>query len=260
VRGQWYNTSENFFNIILKTKKIYGIILISYFEARFMSPERNQTLKQICEANTQKFWQSLSEETALAYRNAYQGSKFNKISQLSGYHLGANRYIFLQTALKNAADENGIPLRIDPSEPKGGYYCEIEAGEFILSIHQNQRPGALPKGNKRRRLLAEYNKSISPQQLSFNLGEFIKNSEEEKTENNKLFAMLVVTPNKNGKGNPEIPAAMGLVIPDASYLGRLHYFSFEEILAFYNQQSVSENNVERKKPSLKKPPKQDEAS
>ena len=163
--------------------------------------------------------------------------------------LGQLRHARLEAGLREAARRHGLAASSPHTNPKGGRYSLITAGEIILIRGNVQAHRGPPRPTKFRKQVAQANRWLSPLQPDFYMRVPEPNTD-------RLSAILVVAARK--KGDPTVPDWIGVGFPHHDLSSWAEIKSLGQILSLYHDADAPaprETPVEikdRAHPTLKK--------
>jgi len=170
--------------------------------------------RQVLEAADAGF----AEAWTLALRHAEEPEQANILGQL--------RHSCCEAGFRRAARDHELAVFAPHTEPAGGRYSLIEGGGVYLVRSNIQRHCGPPRPTAFRQQWAEVNAWLDPLQLDL-LREAIRPSSE------RLCGMLVITSHPR-RGEPSIPAYVGLGIPNAELTDWIRLIAISDLLALYH--------------------------
>lgn len=186
------------------------------------------------------------EAWILASRHAEDPERANMLGQL--------RHTRCEAGFRAAARNNGLAVFAPHTEPAGGRYSLIEGGGVYLIRSNIQRHCGPPRATAFRQQWAAVNAWLDPLQLDL-LRPAVPPARD------RMCGMLVITTHPR-RGEPTVPAYVGLGIPNASLTDWVRLIAIPDLLALYHDadaaaRSPAEAPVEIKDvavPRLKKRP------
>lgn len=153
------------------------------------------------------FFRAALEQTDSAFMKAARLTDQNIAEPERANTLGQLRHACAEEGFRAAAQEAGLAPMAPHTEPAGGRFSLLgHQGVYLIRSNIQSHCGT-PRPTRFRKLWAAVNAWLDPLQLDFLV-------EVEDPPTDRLCAMLVVT--ANGKrGDPSIPAFVGLGIPSA---------------------------------------------
>lgn len=161
---------------------------------------------------------AFGEAWTLASRHSEEPEQANMLGQL--------RHARCEAGFRQAARDSGLSVFASHTEPAGGRYSLIEGGGVYLIRSNIQRHCGPPRATTFRQQWAEVNAWLEPQQLDL-LRQTVPPS------SNRLCGMLVITAHPR-RGEPTIPAYVGLGIPNADLSEWVRLIAITDLLAMYH--------------------------
>lgn len=211
---------------------------------------QNDSMKRLISAWPEHFFRSLQEEVdagfAMAYRTAVEKVEAPERRQA----LGQMRHFRTEASFRAAGKLAGLNVHVPDTMPKGGTYSVVESADIymlranVLTCKEPPRPTLF------RRRWASINAYLSAVQCD------LFSPRQPEPPKDRLTAFLVVTANR--KGDQEVPAWVGIGIPNHDLSAWLSLSSISDILAAYSdakKPAVEEAPVtvaDRAQPKIKK--------
>lgn len=210
----------------------------------------DETIRKMLATWPERFFRSVQEEVDAAFAMAYRLA-VDKIEAPERKHaLGQLRHFRTEAGFRAAAESASMNVHVPDTMPKGGTYSVVERGNIFLLRSNVQTCRQPPRPSVFRRRWASINAYLSAFQPD--LFEEVR----QPTTDERLCAFLVVTSNR--AGNQEVPAWVGIGIPNYDLSAWHSLTSLTEIIAAYNDVDNSHVNevevkiADRAKPELKK--------
>ncbi|HEX8554711.1 MAG TPA: hypothetical protein VF695_08390 [Sphingomonas sp.] len=160
---------------------------------------------------------AFAEAVRIADRHVEEPEYRNTVAQL--------RHARLEAGFRRDAKEHGLVVDAAHTMPRGGRYSVATADGVHLIRGNVQAHIGPPRASKFRRQFAEFNAWLTGTQLR--LFEPV-----EMPRDDRLCAMLVVT--ANARGNPALPAWVGVGFPHRDLRTWLEIVPISDILAMYH--------------------------
>lgn len=139
--------------------------------------------------------------------------------------LGQLRHARLEAGLRGAATKHGFRVGSPHTNPKGGRYSVVSAGEITLIRGNVQTHRGPPRATKFRRQIAETNRWLSPLQPDFYLDIPDPSSQQ-------LCAVLITAARK--RGDQSVPGWVGIGFPHHDLSSWAEIKSLSEIISLYH--------------------------
>lgn len=181
-----------------------------------------------------EFFRSLEEESVAAFMQAHllTDKQYDAPERIS--MLGQNRHALCESAFRKAAFGSGLEAHGIPTSPRGGTYSYVcRNGVYILRANIQVHCGT-PRPSKFRKAYAAHNAWLNPLQLDL--------LREEITEipHDKICAMVVISAYPPRQKKPEVPAYVGIGIPNSNLSQWLSLKAINEVLAIYHDMEGQE--------------------
>lgn len=158
------------------------------------------------------------EAWALASRHVEEPERANMLGQL--------RHARCEAGFRKAARDNGLAVLAPHTNPAGGRYSLVEAGGIYLIRSNIQRHCGPPRATAFRQQWAEVNSWLSPLQP-----DLLREIRSPSTD--RMCGMLVITAHPR-RGEPTVPAFVGLGIPNADLTDWVRLIALTDLLALYH--------------------------
>jgi hypothetical protein len=158
------------------------------------------------------------EAWMLAMRHAEEPERANMLGQL--------RHARCEAGFRDAAKSNGLSVLAPHTNPAGGRYSLVDGGGTYLIRSNIQRHCGTPRPTAFRQQWAEMNAWLNPLQLDL-LRQTAAPSK------NLMCGMLVITAHPR-RGEPTVPAYVGLGIPNAALTNWVRLIAINDLLALYH--------------------------
>lgn len=172
------------------------------------------------------FFQRLAEETDASFAEALLLTQRHADEPEKANILGQLRHARCEDAFRRVARENGLTVMAPHTEPAGGRYSLVVGGDVVLIRSNIQRHCGPPRTTAFREHWAALNSWLDPVQLDI-LREAMPLPAD------RICAM-VVTSSHPRRGDPSVPAFLGLGVPTASLGSWAMLASIPELLAHYH--------------------------
>jgi hypothetical protein len=158
------------------------------------------------------------EAWTLASRHSEEPERANMLGQL--------RHARCEVGFRKAARDNGLSVFAPHTEPAGGRYSLVEGGGVYLIRSNIQRHCGPPRATAFRQRWAEMNAWLEPLQLDLLQRATVPSCD-------RLCGMLVITAHPR-RGEPTIPAYVGLGIPNTDLSDWIRLIALTDLLALYH--------------------------
>ena len=159
-----------------------------------------------------------SEAWILASRHSEEPERANMLGQL--------RHARCEAGFRKAARDNDLSVFAPHTDPAGGRYSLVEGGGIHLIRSNIQRHCGPPRATAFRKQWAEVNAWLDPMQL-----DLLKHTLPPASD--RLCGMLVITAHPR-RGEPTVPAYVGLGIPNADLSDWVRLIALTDLLALYH--------------------------
>ena len=158
------------------------------------------------------------EAWTLASRHAEEPERANMLGQL--------RHARCEAGFRQAARDNGLKVLAPHTKPAGGRYSLVEGGGVYLIRSNIQRHCGPPRATAFRQQWAAMNAWLNPLQL-----DLLNPATAPSTD--RMCGMLVITSHPR-RGEPTVPAYVGLGIPNAGLTDWVRLIAVTDLLALYH--------------------------
>jgi hypothetical protein len=141
--------------------------------------------------------------------------------------LGQARHVRCEAAFRRTANECGLAAKAPHTNPLGGRYSVISSGDVVLIRNTVRRDCGPPRWARFRSDLAKLNAWLDAQQLDLLQAR-------EPPRSDRLCTMLVVSAHHPSRGDPSVPAFIGLGIPRYDLSGWFKLLPLTEWLALHH--------------------------
>lgn len=210
----------------------------------------DEAIKRMVATWPEDFFRAVQEEVDAAFAMSYRLA-VDKIDAPERRHaLGQFRHFRTEAGFRAAARSASMNVYVPDTVPKGGTYSVVERNNVYLLRSNVQTCKMPPRPTVFRRRWASINSYLSAFQ-----GDLFDQNEPALSDE-RLCAFLVVTANRSG--NQEVPAWVGIGVPNHDLSAWHSLTPIGEIIAAYNDASklvVEEAEVkvaDRAKPALRK--------
>lgn len=199
----------------------------------------DETLDRVIKAIPLQFFTLLDEGINAAFFDACKHTKEHYAVPEQTAMIGQTRHAFCEEAFRSAADHAGLESFAITTKPKGGSYSLVESNGVHLLRSNIQTHTGLPRATSFRSEYAAFNEYLQPLQLDLFKEVAPKNKD-------CLCAMIVTTSHKNNQNKPDVPAFVGLGIPNHNLSAWHIILPLHILYAKYNDKKLIINPIVEK--------------